>query len=114
MHRTTIAVATALTLIGAPALANDEGCTVILCLSNPAGWSAVAECIPPVQRAMKNMAKGRFPACSYAAGTLDGAKARMTYIRDGVTTDIEGNETPRLVRVLEFTDANGATKRVRF
>jgi hypothetical protein len=77
MYRTTIAIATALTLVSMPVKADDEGCTVILCLSNPAGWSAVAECVPPVQRALKTIAKGRFPSCSYASGTLDGAKARV-------------------------------------
>ena len=114
MHRTTIALATALALMNAPASADDEGCTVILCLSNPAGWSAVAQCVPPVQRALKNIAKGRFPVCGYSAGTLDGARARVAYMQDGVTTDSDGNEMPRLVRVLEFTDARGATQRVRF
>lgn len=114
MYRTTIAIATALTLVSMPVKADDEGCTVILCLSNPAGWAAVAECVPPVQRALKSIAKGRFPSCSYASGTLDGAKARVAYVQDGVTTDSEGNERPVLARVLEFTDARGATHRVRF
>ena len=114
MYRTTIAIATALTLVSMPVKADDEGCTVILCLSNPAGWSAVAECVPPVQRALKNIAKGRFPSCSYASGTLDGAKARVGYVQDGIMIDSEGIERPVLVRVLEFTDARGATQRVRF
>ena len=115
MHRTTIALADsvgtdqrtgkALTTKAAP-----SSCACPIPRDGPPSRSAS----PPVQRALKNIAKGRFPVCWYASGTLDGARARVAYMQDGVTTDSEGNERPRLVRVLEFTDARGATQRVRF
>ncbi|RZI40374.1 hypothetical protein EGT07_23820 [Herbaspirillum sp. HC18] len=65
--------------IGAPqlALADDWGCEVLLCLANPAGPTAVAECKPPIQKLWKALAKGKpFPTCTFlnAAGspTSDG------------------------------------------
>jgi hypothetical protein len=91
-----------------------DGCAVILCLSNPAGWATVAQCVPPVQAAWKDMLKGRFPTCSYSTGTSDQAQARMTYVQDGTTTNGDGDEVPVMVRVMEFRDASGKIQRVRF
>ena len=47
------------------ARADDWGCQVLLCLSNPGGPMQFAECVPPVQRLWNELARGRpFPTCS--------------------------------------------------
>lgn len=50
---------------GVSARANDWGCQVILCLSNPGGPTQYAECRPPIQKLWRELAKGHsFPTCS--------------------------------------------------
>lgn len=47
------------------ARADDRGCQVILCLSNPGGPTQYAECVPPIQKLWSELAKGHsFPTCS--------------------------------------------------
>jgi len=47
------------------ARADEWGCQVILCLSNPGGPTQYAECRPPIQKLWRWLAKGRsFPTCS--------------------------------------------------
>jgi hypothetical protein len=47
--------------------ADDWGCQVILCLSNPGGPTQFAECRPPIERLWSELAKGHsFPSCSGA------------------------------------------------
>jgi hypothetical protein len=47
------------------ARADDWGCQVILCLSNPGGPTQYAECRPPIQKLWSELAKGHsFPTCS--------------------------------------------------
>lgn len=47
------------------ARADDWGCQVLLCLSNPGGATQYAECRPPIERLWSHLAKGRsFPICS--------------------------------------------------
>ncbi|ASQ12384.1 hypothetical protein NKZ03_11130 [Sinorhizobium meliloti] len=47
------------------ARADDWGCQVILCLSNPGGPTQYAECRPPIEKLWRALAKGHsFPACS--------------------------------------------------
>ncbi|AYM09100.1 hypothetical protein [Agrobacterium tumefaciens] len=47
------------------ARADDWGCQVILCLSNPGGPTQYAECRPPIQKLWRALAKGHsFPTCS--------------------------------------------------
>ncbi|CAG0933617.1 hypothetical protein RHDC3_02631 [Rhodocyclaceae bacterium] len=74
---TAVAFALGLPAIGTaqPAMANvptathDWGCEVLLCLANPAGPTAVAECVPPIHRLWRALARGRgFPTCSMASG----------------------------------------------
>ena len=50
------------------AYADDWGCQVMLCMSNPAGPMAVAECVPPIQRLYEAMShKGfKWPTCDLA------------------------------------------------
>ena len=93
--------------------ADDEGCTVFLCLSNPAGWSGVAECVAPVQRALKAMAKGRAPQCAVSAGA-GGRDARVAWVSETVPATSAAPETTRSVRVLEYRDAKGIIQRIKF
>ena len=52
------------------ARADDWGCQVLLCLSNPGGATQYAECRPPIERLWSHLAKGRsFPICSGAGFT---------------------------------------------
>lgn len=47
------------------ARADEWGCQVILCLSNPGGATQYAECRPPINKLWRWLAKGRsFPTCS--------------------------------------------------
>ena len=50
---------------GQSARADEWGCQVILCLSNPGGATQYAACRPPIQKLWKWLARGRsFPTCS--------------------------------------------------
>jgi hypothetical protein len=55
-------------LISQSAYADDWGCQVMLCMSNPAGPMAVAECVPPMQRLYDAMSRKGFqwPTCDLA------------------------------------------------
>lgn len=47
------------------ARADEWGCQVILCLSNPGGPTQYGECRPPVEKLWRWLAKGRsFPTCA--------------------------------------------------
>ena len=55
------------TLCVEPANADDWGCEVLLCLSNPAGPTAVEQCKPPIQRLWDHLRHGHeFPTCDMA------------------------------------------------
>ncbi|MBB4193019.1 hypothetical protein GGE45_001604 [Rhizobium aethiopicum] len=50
---------------GSKAQAEDWGCQVILCLSNPGGPTQYGECRPPIQKLWRELARGHsFPTCS--------------------------------------------------
>ena len=52
-----------------PASASDYGCRVLLCLANPAGPTAVAQCVPPITqlwRDLAHMPPRPFPTCDEA------------------------------------------------
>ena len=54
--------------------ASDYGCQVLLCLANPAGPTAVSQCIPPITRLWQDLASFRgFPSCDEASAS--GARA---------------------------------------
>jgi len=54
--------------LSASARASDHGCTVLLCLANPAGPMAVSECVPPIKKLYRDLAKGKaFPTCAMAS-----------------------------------------------
>ena len=93
--------------------ADNEGCSVILCLSNPAGWAAVAECVAPVQRALKALAKARVPQCTFSGGA-GGSNASIAWVPDTAPTTSDAPETAQYVRVLEYRDAQGVTQRIKF
>lgn len=57
--------------LGAPseASASDYGCRVLLCLANPAGPTAVAQCVPPITQLWRDLARvppRPFPTCEEA------------------------------------------------
>lgn len=53
------------------AKADDWGCEVLLCLSNPKGATAVAPCVPPIKRLWRELSKGKpFPIC-FMGGSKD-------------------------------------------
>jgi hypothetical protein len=55
------AVAAALLPVKADAA---DGCLVLLCLAAP-NWRAIAQCVPPVQSVLRDLARGRpFPSCN--------------------------------------------------
>lgn len=52
-----------------PAVASDYGCKVLLCLANPAGPTAVSQCVPPITQLWRDLAHvppRAFPACDEA------------------------------------------------
>ncbi len=56
------------------------GCTVLLCLANPNGPTAVAQCVAPIRQLWRDLRRGRpFPACPMARGSQGGAVARLGY-----------------------------------
>ena len=41
-----------------------DGCLVLLCFAAP-NWSAIPQCVPPIQQVLRDLARGRpFPSCS--------------------------------------------------
>lgn len=60
-----IGMALGLTSLPKPAAAS-EGCTVLLCLAG--NWRNISACVPPVRKALRNLALGRsFPFCALAS-----------------------------------------------
>lgn len=74
-------VSTLLMLAAVPAAnASPYGCTVLLCLSNPAGPQAVAECVDPISRLRHDLRRGRpFPSCEEAQGGAFAAVVTIPY-----------------------------------
>jgi hypothetical protein len=53
--------------IAVPAWADDWGCQVLLCLANPAGPTAVSQCVPPIEKLWESLHEGHsFPSCGLA------------------------------------------------
>ena len=77
--------------------ADDWGCTVLLCLSNPAGPLAVAECISPVEELLPVIRNGNVPQCD--SGGSDSVNLQVS----------RGPKSKN--RWFEFTDSTG--KRTR-
>lgn len=53
---------------------NDEwACKVAMCMANPGGPMEFAECVDPIKRLQRHLAKGRpFPVCSFLGGGSGG------------------------------------------
>lgn len=73
-------VAALISLQVGTAAADQWGCEVLLCLSNPAGPTAVAECKPPIHRLWRHLARGHsFPSCEMARGPHGGSYAKRGF-----------------------------------
>ena len=68
MQRLRLALAVSIVAMSAqaaPASANDLGCQVLLCLSNPGGATQYPACVPPMVKLWERLAfGGSFPGCS--------------------------------------------------
>jgi hypothetical protein len=85
--------------------ADQEGCTVLLCISNPAGWAAVSDCVPPVKAWMRQRAKGAgMPNCG-EGGMASNVETRVI----GSTVNSEGVEIPILKSVIVIRNSRGET-----
>jgi hypothetical protein len=97
--RTRLAAIAAILFLGTPAKADDAGCTVVLCLLNPMGWAAVAECVPPVQSFVASViAGGGAPSCSGSSVNMNITRQRRK--------PWTGN--------IAYTDADGVPKTIGF
>jgi hypothetical protein len=73
-------VAALISLQVGSAAADQWGCEVLLCLSNPAGPTAVAECKPPIHRLWRHLARGHsFPSCDMARGPNGASYAKRGF-----------------------------------
>lgn len=64
----------------ANAAADDYGCTVLLCLANPAGASSEPECRPSITRLWEDLARMRpFPIC-IMGDSSSGTNASNSYL----------------------------------
>ncbi|MEL5920677.1 hypothetical protein [Stenotrophomonas maltophilia] len=59
-----------LMLVAADSKADENhACTVALCMANPDGARALAECRPPMDKLQRDLARGKaFPRCSMGGG----------------------------------------------
>ena len=73
----------------------------------------MSECVAPVQRALKALAKGRAPQCTFSGGA-GGSNARIAWVPETVQPTSDAPETVIYVRVLEYRDAQGVTQRIKF
>lgn len=73
-----------ISLISVSANADDWGCQVLLCMSNPGGPTQYASCVPPITKLYKQLAKGKaFPTCVTSGGTAGSASIASNF-RNGV------------------------------
>lgn len=78
MKRRSLYVALFLSSATVAAHADNWGCEVLLCLANPNGPTAVKECVPPISKLWKHLAKGHaFPSCVLAQGPSGASYARQ-------------------------------------
>lgn len=68
----------------APLMAQAEdsfACEVVLCLANPNGATAVTECVAPIKKLYKQLAKGKpFPYCDMNSNDSQGNSAKNTML----------------------------------
>ncbi|WP_423191680.1 hypothetical protein [Burkholderia multivorans] len=71
-------------LLPGAARADDWGCQVILCLSNPGGPEQYAECVPPIEKLWAALRHGDpFPTCDFGAGGSQGTSAANVFASAG-------------------------------
>lgn len=64
--------------------ADDWGCQVLLCLSNPGGPEQYGACVPPIERLWSALRHGDpFPTCEFGAGGSQGTFATNTFASGG-------------------------------
>lgn len=77
-------VASAAVFVPGVARADDWGCQVVLCLSNPGGPEQYSECVPPIERLWRALRHGDpFPTCDFGAGGSQGTFASNTFASGG-------------------------------
>ncbi|EJW5843920.1 hypothetical protein OCK05_004384 [Salmonella enterica subsp. enterica serovar Kentucky] len=72
----------ALSLFSQTAKADDWGCQVLLCLSDPRGPTTESECKPPIHKLWDHLRKGKpFPTCDMAVNSRNGKRsyAQLVY-----------------------------------
>lgn len=76
-------LAGAMTLFSQNANADDWGCQVLLCLSDPRGPTTEAECRPPIHKLWDHLRKGRpFPNCDMAVNSQTGKRSYAKQVFD--------------------------------
>jgi len=66
------------------AYADDWGCQVLLCLSNPGGPEQYGACVPPIERLWSALRHGDpFPTCDFGTGGSQGTFATNTFASGG-------------------------------
>lgn len=103
---------TAMMFLFAPAAQATDGCKVLLCLSNPAGPTAVSQCVPPIEELYDDLFHGRgFPTCNMAGNPQTGQGSWANYAYKPFddcpagTTRLEGN----FYRVVTLTDGDSGS-----
>jgi hypothetical protein len=86
------------------ARADDWGCQVILCLSNPGGPTQFTECRPPIRRLWRALAKGHsFPTCSGVGFRASQPRYEPYYCNDGYSLTTRYSERGREVTCVSAT-----------
>ena len=87
---------------GNSARADTAGCTVVLCLANPAGWASVSKCVAPVERYFRSIRrKFRPPQCAESGANFSFATRVIDSKPSGFGIDIPITET---VLVMQHPD----------
>jgi hypothetical protein len=64
--------------------ADDWGCQVLLCLSNPGGPEQYGACVPPIEKLWRALRHGDpFPSCAFGSGGSQGSFATNTFASGG-------------------------------
>ncbi len=80
------------------ARADDWGCKVILCLSNPGGATQYAQCRPALQKLWRWLARGKsFPTCSSAGFESSRPRYEPYYCNDGYRLTVSYADRRRVV-----------------
>ena len=59
------------------------------------------------------MVKGRLPQCTFSGGA-GSSVARIVWLTEGTLGETDNSETVRTVRALEYRDASGTVRRIKF